>query len=419
VHESNQNRFRIYFESPPELDRVPKALRRNPNKRWRRASSSVAPSVQDGQGKDVSAATATLEDVGEEKAAEQKEETEEVKEEVTVKEEEEATEDAEVAKTESTLAEDIPKTEPEVDAPTSEHHVESAGDNAAVEEQAPVEPALSQELSASTHVVPQENVKPPADEHAGLDEAADISMVTDAGAVAAAINDLVDAADDAADNDPSRNKPTIVESEQPLPSTDAPKIKLQGIHSLPPKPQLSPVTASQQTATKPAASETKPDDVASTLAASAENTASAYRSRTRRRSSVSSQGSVDEIVPGTDVPTPSTNRVSILYEGSQRRLCIDASVVETVRVHRAEGRIEMVLHPFDKGVEGKDLPKGILVSDSETLVRVEAHARSRRMILSISGSQQRARINWRKCATKARLLPCLRCICRLRQNPSS
>ena len=33
--DSNQNRFRIYFESPPELDRVPKALRRNPNKRWR------------------------------------------------------------------------------------------------------------------------------------------------------------------------------------------------------------------------------------------------------------------------------------------------------------------------------------------------------------------------------------------------
>lgn len=42
-YEEPQNRFRIYFDSPPELDRIPKAIRRVNNKRWRRESSSVAP----------------------------------------------------------------------------------------------------------------------------------------------------------------------------------------------------------------------------------------------------------------------------------------------------------------------------------------------------------------------------------------
>lgn len=105
------------------------------------------------------------------------------------------------------------------------------------------------------------------------------------------------------------------------------------------------------------------------LAKSAENAASAYKSRTRRRSSVSSTDSRDTVHAFQPEVTPSTNRLSILYEGSQRRMCFDAEVVEKIRVYREEGRIEVLFQaqPEDsKGEETDDggtlLPKGFLVS---------------------------------------------------------
>jgi 20S proteasome subunit alpha 6 len=42
-------------------------------------------------------------------------------------------------------------------------------------------------------------------------------------------------------------------------------------------------------------------------------------------------------------PEPSPNRVSILYQQCTRRLCIDAEVVERVRVSRAEGKVEFTI----------------------------------------------------------------------------
>ncbi len=87
------------------------------------------------------------------------------------------------------------------------------------------------------------------------------------------------------------------------------------------------------------------------LVKSAENTASAYKSRTRRRSSVSSVDSQDdETATGTQsqVGVPSTNRLSILYEDSSRRLCFDAAVVAKVRIYRTEGKIEVVLAPAEE-----------------------------------------------------------------------
>lgn len=42
-------------------------------------------------------------------------------------------------------------------------------------------------------------------------------------------------------------------------------------------------------------------------------------------------------------PEPSPNRVSILYQQCSRRLCIDAEVVERVRVSRAEGKVEFTI----------------------------------------------------------------------------
>lgn len=57
---------------------------------------------------------------------------------------------------------------------------------------------------------------------------------------------------------------------------------------------------------------------------------------------------------------PSANRLSISYAGGNRRLVINAEVVEKLKVFRREGRIEVLL-TVDKDDEGG--LKGILVSD--------------------------------------------------------
>ena len=164
------------------------------------------------------------------------------------------------------------------------------------------------------------------------------------------------------------------------------------------EPTQAPVTESIEATTEPSAAEPEPaatngeteiikqedattasSDVAVdpktaaelslALAKSAENAASAYKSRTRRRSSVSSTDSRDTIHAFQPEVTPSPNRLSILYESSQRRMCFDAEVVEKIRVYREEGRIEVLFkaQPEDsKGEETDDggtlLPKGFLVS---------------------------------------------------------
>lgn len=62
-----------------------------------------------------------------------------------------------------------------------------------------------------------------------------------------------------------------------------------------------------------------------------------------------------EVKPGR---TPSANRLSISYAGGNRRLVIDAEVVDSLKVFRQDGRIEVAIH-INK--EGEDGLKGILV----------------------------------------------------------
>ena len=109
------------------------------------------------------------------------------------------------------------------------------------------------------------------------------------------------------------------------------------------------------------------EETAVAIAQSAENAASAYKSRTRRRSSVSSTDSRETLNAFQPEVTPSMNRLSILYEGSQRRMCFDAEVVERIEVHRGEGRLEVIFVPVAVKGEGEEengnglLPKGYLV----------------------------------------------------------
>ena len=117
-------------------------------------------------------------------------------------------------------------------------------------------------------------------------------------------------------------------------------------------------------AVAPLATPATAEETAAAIAVSAENAASAYKSRTRRRSSVSSTDSRETLNAFQPEVTPSMNRLSILYEGSQRRMCFDAEVVERIEVWREEGRIEVIFTPPKPDEEENALlPKGYLVSD--------------------------------------------------------
>lgn len=185
-------------------------------------------------------------------------------------------------------------------------------------------------------------------------------------------------------------EPVVVETVQ---SADAPTtgeeqpnaavITAQDIPS-----SAEPNAATEGASATPASTEEKKlvDDsaeaIAAALAVSASNTASAYKSRARRHSSVSTTSECPRAHGSTTTNTnvsskgrvpqpkegqPSWNRLSILWEDSRRRMCFDVDVVEKVKIWRKEGKIEVKLKVPETGgqEEGAEtrLPKGILVSN--------------------------------------------------------
>jgi 20S proteasome subunit alpha 6 len=405
-HESNQNRFRIYFESPPELDRIPKAARRNPNKRWRRESSSVAPSrMGDGREETVTvderaetatiderAETATVDEVLEEVAGEdgtpvpqaggETESAEVVAEESAEAQPEEAEAPADV-ETDSpevvAAVEPVGEVEPGVATKVEVAPTEAVEVSAAVQLPAII-PAVNQGSPVEVETLavdvepPAVDVEPPAVEvetpaveaaettDYGMEAAdtaaeaapvssetveasGDISMVIGSSAIAALISELVDSTAEAttlAGSDVLENGDAATETGEAPPAgrTDgAEKPFANGETEASIKPD-------EQASSELTVAEASAAELEAALAKSAENTASAYKSRTRRRSSVSSVDSQDgESVSGSSaqIGVPSMNRLSILYEDSSRRLCFDAAVVEKVRIFREEGKIEVIL----------------------------------------------------------------------------
>ncbi|GLB33500.1 hypothetical protein LshimejAT787_0103840 [Lyophyllum shimeji] len=64
--------------------------------------------------------------------------------------------------------------------------------------------------------------------------------------------------------------------------------------------------------------------------------------------------------------TPSANRLSISYAGGNRRLVVDAEVVESLRLFRQEGRIEVLVNILKEGDDGL---KGILMEGLSDLTK--------------------------------------------------
>ncbi|BEI80933.1 hypothetical protein CcaverHIS002_0200930 [Cutaneotrichosporon cavernicola] len=319
--ESNQNRFRIYFESPPELDRVPKSARRNPNKRWRRESTTLEETVVEetheeaqGQGADTTEA-ATAQQLKHDSATDMAS---------TVANGNKPTEEAPAeAKTEAPA-------EAKTEAP-AEAKTEAPAEAKTEAPSEPTEPAAAPATTERTPEPASEAVAPaeketPAKGAEDKEEAGDVSMVTDAGTV-------------------------------------------EGAEGEGEEHEHTGLTGAEASAA----------EVEAALVESAQNAASAYGSRQKPRargwstSSIGSDAETDITALTGDVAHPSVNRVSVLYEDSTRRLVFDASVVRKIRIFRSEGRIEVDVQPpqaakeaeakeGDKEAETEtELPKGVLV----------------------------------------------------------
>ncbi|WVQ95418.1 hypothetical protein IAU59_002515 [Kwoniella sp. CBS 9459] len=396
TYDSNQNRFRIYFDSPPELDRIPKAERKNaaahaainPHKRGRRESSSVAPSrvgdaAQEQQEEEVSTQDAAsvqpdaVETAAEGVAADTKDEQAKGDEGATAVEVvEQAAEDMSLTAAladpvesldvvVAVVADEVPAASEQAIAPEASDRTqpESAA-STEIQSQEAVAAEQIEEALVEPQVAEADNQQAEATE--ATQEAGDISMLTDPGVIAALAEVDVEPTPDPADLNEEHTAPhearTEENGETGQVTTDEPAADATDVNGEHPPTEVSA------------------EEVAASLAQSAEATASAYKTRARRLSSVSNAshytgtGTLAGDAPaitGTDI-VPSTNRLSILYEKSSRRICLDSDVVEKVRIWRKEGRIEVEFKALvgEEKTEGEetiiDLPKGILIENYDT-----------------------------------------------------
>lgn len=431
--ESNSNRFRIYFNSPPELDRTPKVRGNAGNKRWRR-DSSVATSVVTGTGG------------GGEKGlgAEGKEQEQEQEQEQGQEQSEKVKAEPVEGEASSTKAGAETQEDDTVSVPISDNsalpaHVPIKGEAETNEQdQDQVEQAIEGQLSfadegegegegegeeLSSYHQPEQEQQEAGDAQETVEvEQGDVSMRTDQGDLNAFLQgpheDEVpadgeaeafgenDAAvdenvvpDEGEDNILEQNgqdaaeegaEPVAVETVQsadaPTTGEEQPNAAVIAAQNIP--NPAEPNAATEGATATPASTEEKKvaDDsaeaIAAALAVSASNTASAYKSRARRHSSVSTTSEYPRAhgstttnanvsskggIPQPKEGQPSWNRLSILWEDSRRRMCFDVDVVEKVKIWRKEGKIEVKLKAPETGgqEEGAEarLPKGILVSN--------------------------------------------------------
>lgn len=220
---------------------------------------------------------------------------------------------------------------------------ESAVENAtlAADHTGDVESAATIDLASQ----PVETTEETATTTADTEEDADVSMRTDAGAIAEAIDEVDQITDPAvATIDTETSATELVQADTIPPAAESAVEDTAG-------------SAIQAATTVESAEESKPPTPLPT------------QTRTRRRSSVSTTGperSRNDVEDGERaqleeyerahgaIGSPSTNRLSILYQDSSRRLCFDASIVDKVRIHRSEGKIEVVLAKLEPKIVNGD-----------------------------------------------------------------
>ncbi|WWC65003.1 uncharacterized protein I303_107617 [Kwoniella dejecticola CBS 10117] len=365
MFQSNQNRFRIYFDSPPELDRIPKSARRKRG----RESSSVAPSRAGEEVEHEAEAEAQVEPA--------------------IKEEVIAGEGAQVQEEGAeTVAEEHPEIVdegqtniegeqlPEVIGPVLENSEIVGVAQPTAAESDFIEPSLESQDPAAQ---PEPSAEQNHGQSENLEEFADVSMITDSGlAITAeeaipsseptpldgpAAAEAVDAAQDVPAEAEFAQAESIEQQastgpDQPAESTDtseqleqiADEVVAQSIET----PAVETIT------TNTVDSEYQAEGSATVMSRRHSNAITDYQSTV-----VGETAPPTSTVPTAPKSVPSTNRLSILYEKSSRRICIDSDVVEKVKIWRAEGKIEVCFkHLTAEGEAG--LPKGILVESYDS-----------------------------------------------------
>ncbi|OCF78804.1 hypothetical protein I204_00748 [Kwoniella mangroviensis CBS 8886] len=346
---SNQNRFRIYFDSPPELDRIPKSARRKRG----RESSSVAPS---GAGEH---------EVEETEIVNEAEEVQRIKEEIAAESE------TQLADQNGEEAEADPQTQTEdpskkIETPAIPKAPATESIDVPTTESAEFETQTTAPAAEAPETTTEQAAEPEADEEVG-----DVSMTNDAAQIAASESQAIESehtnTTSATADLAAVPNAAYTDVEPTDTSTDTPNF----VHAEP----VNGENNQQDEIMQPV------PEVHETIVKSTEE-----KTRARRRSSVSSTDSRDyqSTIAGdqqnpqsqpqtaasdTTRSVPSTNRLSILYEKSLRRICIDSDVVEKVKIWRKEGRIEVELKDLE--VESKEaqeirLPKGILVESYDS-----------------------------------------------------
>ncbi|OWZ63227.1 hypothetical protein AYX15_04748 [Cryptococcus neoformans] len=373
--ESNSNRFRIYFNSPPELDRTPKVRGNAGNKRWRR-DSSVATSVMaggvgggekvvEGEGKEQGQGQGQkVEPRTEQQGQEQSERTQ-----GEPVEGEAASSTKPNAETETETQQDVAVSGPIFDASVSAAtRVPVEGEAETNEQdQDQVEQAIEGQLSFAGegegeaegegeellgYHQPEQVQESGAQETVEAEiEQGDVSMRTDPGGLDAFLQDPLDdqvpadgeaetlVENDAAADDnmvPEEGEGNVVEQQNgqedeaasvaadKVQSTDAPTTGEEqpsaAVITTPDIPNpAEPNIASEGASATPASTKEKKvaDDsaeaIAAALAASASNTASAYKTRARRHSSVSTT-SEHPRAHGSTTTTTTTN-INTNYKG--------------------------------------------------------------------------------------------------------
>ncbi|WVO12690.1 hypothetical protein L204_100296 [Cryptococcus depauperatus] len=374
-YESNSNRFRIYFDSPPELDRAPKAAKKAANaaaqgeksngKRWRRDSTVSVVLEKSGKVAVPGSSNSAKHDNegGDEIEAEVEATAEgeghtELETEISVVERNDSnTQDndhsqqapAEIEQVEADDQAGVEHTLGEgCEDECQQNHPAEAPENAAIFD--------SSDGTVNKHENEQTDIEPTeTKEIDDLAEVGDVSMRTDTGPAEAI--ESADTGPVVPNDQPvaAVNELTSIVNEMPTQETDG---NVEGPQS---DSEHNPASTTAATAI---------------LTESAANTISAYRTRSRRHSSVSTSSEhplqshathsyLDKGL-GNGTEEASWNRISIVWEESLRRLCLDVDVVERVKMWRKEGKIEVHLKPIvgkddEKETGIKNLPKGILL----------------------------------------------------------
>jgi hypothetical protein len=359
---SDKNRFRIYFDSPvaPPEPAAPRAMKRKAD------VSDDTPRVAPGPNAIAEAETGDVvqptdvSDVPEDTASQVAD--------VEQEQEDQGDVDQQPITEEAELFEDAQEVAGEEDAVDSDAQLQTADSVEGTYEQA-VDQFYDQIQPGESGVDSEQLLN--GDEQNNVEESSKQSLVSEADAPQESADELHHGDDAApaqgdvsmADAAPSEGvEPTGAEQTEGTAANGGPAPEpLDGsvaLTSTKAAPAADSAQAPVQSSDKDAGDEKRENDAAAVEAAriakalkeSAKNTTAAYGTRVAKIPLSDASAKTPAFrrspsLPPTDpeTPLPAPGRLSILYDNGTRRMCLDAAVVEKVRIYRKKGVIQVTM----------------------------------------------------------------------------